>query len=66
MYSMDERTLWAGVASEHRHDVLPELWGGHNIADFVDPDIEARLAALEQDEDAAVAAWEAQVGSKVV
>ena len=31
--------------------MVPEIWGGHNIADFVDPDIDARLAALQAEED---------------
>ncbi len=52
---MDERLLWAGVAEDQRHDVLPEIWSGHNIADFVDPDIDEKLRALERDEDAAAA-----------
>jgi hypothetical protein len=30
------------------------------VLDFVDPDIDARLEALEREEDAAAAAWEAQ------
>ncbi len=58
MYSMDERVLWDSVKEDERRDILPELWGGHNIADFVDPDIEERLAALEREEELAAAAWE--------
>lgn len=50
--------LWAGVKEDERRDILPEVWGSHNIADFVDPDIEERLAALEREEDAAAAEWE--------
>ena len=46
------------MAAERR-DILPEIWSGHNVADFVDPDIEERLEALERDEDAAATAWEA-------
>lgn len=60
VYSMDDRELWTAVADDERRDVQPEMWSGHNIADFVDTDIEARLAALEQEEDAAEAAWAAQ------
>ena len=56
---MDERLLWEGVKADERRDILPEILGGHNIADFVDPDIEERLAALEREEDAAAEAWEA-------
>ena len=55
VYSMDERLLWAGVAADQRHDVLPEIWSGHNVADFVDPNIDEKLRALERDEDAAAA-----------
>lgn len=55
---MDERVLWDSVKEDERRDILPELWGGHNIADFVDPDIEERLAALEREEELAAAAWE--------
>jgi len=58
VYSMDERVLWDSVKEDERRDILPELWGGHNIADFVDPDIEERLAALEREEELAAAAWE--------
>ena len=24
---------------EEKYDVIPEIWEGHNVADFVDPDI---------------------------
>lgn len=34
-----------------RYDIIPEVWNGHNIADFVDKDIEAKLAALEAEEE---------------
>ena len=36
--------------SQWRTDVIPEIIDGKNIADFVDPDIEARLDALEAEE----------------
>lgn len=57
---MDDRELWTAVVDGERRDVLPEMWSGHNIADFVDSDIDARLAALESEEDAAAAAWAEQ------
>ena len=31
---------------------MPEIYNGKNIADFIDPDIEAKLEALEREEDA--------------
>ena len=36
---------------EEKYDVIPELWEGHNIADFIDPEIMARLKELEGEED---------------
>jgi len=32
-------------------DAIPEIWEGKNVVDFVDPDIEAKLAALEEEEE---------------
>lgn len=61
VYSQDDRELWAAVAECERRDVLPEFWSGHNIADFVDAEVDERLAALEAEEDAAAATWQAQV-----
>lgn len=28
---------------------MPEIMDGHNIADFIDPDIDAKLAELERE-----------------
>jgi nucleolar GTP-binding protein len=42
--------------SPFRSDIIPELLDGKNIADYVDPEIEARLAELEAEEDALLAA----------
>ena len=36
---------------EWREDRVPEILRGKNVADFVDPDIEAKLAALEEEEE---------------
>ena len=30
---------------------VSEVWEGKNVVDFVDPDIEAKLAALEEEEE---------------
>lgn len=27
------------IPDEYKYDVIPELWEGHNIADYIDPDI---------------------------
>lgn len=34
-----------------RYDTIPEIMDGHNIADFIDPEIEERLARLEAEEE---------------
>jgi nucleolar GTP-binding protein len=34
-----------------KHDVLPEFMDGKNVYDFIDPDIEAKLNALEEEEE---------------
>ena len=36
---------------EEAYDAIPEIWEGKNIADFVDPDIMAKLDALEKEEE---------------
>jgi nucleolar GTP-binding protein len=42
---------------EWRFDIIPEIIDGKNIADFVDPQIDARLATMDQEEDARMEAW---------
>ncbi|CAG0887719.1 unnamed protein product [Cyprideis torosa] len=39
-----------------KYDVLPEFWNGHNIADFIDPEIEKKLQSLEAEEEARIKA----------
>ena len=34
-----------------KYDKVPEIWNGMNIADYVDPDIERKLAELEKEEE---------------
>lgn len=34
-----------------KYDKVPEFWNGRNIADYVDPDIEDKLAQLEAEEE---------------
>ncbi|CRK23023.1 hypothetical protein BN1708_013588 [Verticillium longisporum] len=36
---------------EMYYDKIPEIFDGKNVADFIDPDIEAKLAALEEEEE---------------
>merc|ERR1719481_2191167 len=37
---------------DEKYDIIPETWQGHNIADFIDPDIMEKLEALETEEEA--------------
>ncbi|KAI5185242.1 nucleolar GTP-binding protein [Nematocida homosporus] len=39
------------VAAEWKYDAIPEIMNGKNIADFIDPEIEAKLLKLEEEED---------------
>jgi len=40
------------LPDDQKYDVIPETWNGHNIADFIDPDIMEKLEALEKEEEA--------------
>ena len=57
VYSMDLRKLYRLKAPEWRHDVIPEIINGHNIADFVDTDIEEKLKALDLEEEELAEEW---------
>ena len=62
VYSQDIRKRYLLEDDSWRHDIIPEIMDGHNVLDFVDPDIEAKLDALDREEDAQMAALAAQVG----
>ncbi|KAJ5175948.1 Nucleolar GTP-binding protein 1 [Penicillium canariense] len=51
VYSFDMQRDYTLADSEWKHDKIPEVWNGKNIYDFVDPDIETKLAALEEEEE---------------
>ena len=40
------------LPEDQKYDVIPETWNGHNIADYIDPEIMEKLDALEKDEEA--------------
>lgn len=52
VYSVDYRKRWQLAEAEWKYDVLPEVMDGHNVLDFIDPEIDAKLAALEAEEEA--------------
>lgn len=51
VYSMDLRKNWLLEKDEWKYDPIPEIVDGMNVADWIDPDIEQRLAELEEEED---------------
>ena len=51
VHSVDMRADWMLTNPEWKYDAIPEIFDGKNVADFVDPDIEAKLAALEEEEE---------------
>eukprot|EP00123_Amoebidium_parasiticum_P012363 comp21303_c0_seq1/m.29120 comp21303_c0_seq1/g.29120 ORF comp21303_c0_seq1/g.29120 comp21303_c0_seq1/m.29120 type:complete len:651 (-) comp21303_c0_seq1:132-2084(-) len=51
-YTFDMREHYDLANEEWRHDVIPEIMDGKNIADFIDPDIMRRLEELEAEEEA--------------
>lgn len=38
------------LPDEEKYDVIPEIWQGHNVADYIDPDIIQKLEELEKEE----------------
>jgi len=51
VFSFPYQEHWDLRNAEWKFDVVPEIMDGKNIADFVDPDIEARLQQLEAEEE---------------
>lgn len=39
------------LPNDEKYDIIPEVWNGRNIADYVDPNIEAKLDALIREEE---------------
>jgi len=51
VYNIDLKKNYLLLNDEWKYDIIPEIMDGKNIADFVDPDIDAKLAVLEAEED---------------
>lgn len=49
-FHLDLRAEWIAVKPEERYDPIPEIFNGHNVADFVDPNIKQKLDQLLQEE----------------
>lgn len=65
VYSADLRKRYLLADDSWRHDVVPEIWEGHNVADFVDPDIMRRLEELEREEEEREAAEAAEAAGEM-
>ena len=51
VYSADLRKHYLLEDDDWKYDIMPEILNGKNVADFVDPEIEEKLAELEREED---------------
>lgn len=51
VYNINMRENYMLANPEWKTDVIPEIMDGKNIADFIDPDIEEKLDALEREEE---------------
>jgi len=51
-YIVDFKKNYLLKDDEWKYDAVPETWQGHNVADFIDPDIMEKLEALEKEEEA--------------
>jgi hypothetical protein len=62
VYSADLRKHYDLKDPAWRYDIMPEVIDGHNVADFIDPDIDAKLAELEREEAELEEQHQAEVG----
>ncbi|EGR51901.1 uncharacterized protein TRIREDRAFT_55766 [Trichoderma reesei QM6a] len=51
VFNVDLRADWMLKNPEWKYDKMPEIFEGKNVYDYVDPDIDAKLAALEEEEE---------------
>ncbi|XP_034039077.1 nucleolar GTP-binding protein 1 [Thalassophryne amazonica] len=49
-YVLDLQKYWDLMNEDEKHDKIPEVWEGHNIADYIDPAIMKKLEQLEEEE----------------
>ncbi|XP_028659957.1 nucleolar GTP-binding protein 1 [Erpetoichthys calabaricus] len=50
-YVLDLQKYWDLMNKNEKYDKIPEIWEGHNISDYIDPDIMKKLEELEKEED---------------
>ncbi|KAF7559662.1 hypothetical protein G7046_g4494 [Stylonectria norvegica] len=51
VHNVDMKADYMLANPEWKYDAIPEIFDGKNVYDFIDPDIEAKLAALEEEEE---------------
>ena len=51
VFNLPQQEKYVLEKDEWKYDVIPELFNGKNVIDFVDPDIEERLNELEEEEE---------------
>ncbi|KAK0735879.1 P-loop containing nucleoside triphosphate hydrolase protein [Apiosordaria backusii] len=51
VFSVDLKRDYILANPEWKYDKIPEIYDGKNVYDYVDPDIDAKLAALEEEEE---------------
>ena len=51
VFNVDLRQDYLLANDEWKHDRVPEVLNGKNVYDFIDPDIESKLEALEEEEE---------------
>lgn len=51
VYNVDLRADYLLENDEWKHDRIPEIYDGKNVWDYVDPEIEEKLQALEEEEE---------------
>ncbi|KAI0995074.1 Nucleolar GTP-binding protein 1 [Podosphaera aphanis] len=51
VFNVDLKNDYILENEEWKHDKIPEVFDGKNVYDYIDPDIEAKLAALEEEEE---------------
>lgn len=51
VYNVDLKQDYKLEHDDWKHDRIPEVFDGKNVYDFIDPDIESKLAALEEEEE---------------
>ncbi|KEY71456.1 hypothetical protein S7711_03523 [Stachybotrys chartarum IBT 7711] len=51
VFNVDMRADYILENPDWKYDAIPEIFDGKNVYDFIDPDIESKLAALEEEEE---------------